>query len=211
MASVNKVILIGNLGRDPEVRTFPSGGRICTVRLATTEYWTDRQSGEKRELTEWHTVIFGDRLADVAERYLRKGSSIYVEGKLRTRSWDDKQSGQKRYATEIRADVMQMLGGRAGSGDGAAPRSDDGYRRERYDDAPPPAPASRPAAPPPAPASALRRRGLLHVDAERFGGLVGYRDPAALSLLEEVRRPGDPHAVLRPHEEIRRLHDPARL
>lgn len=154
MASVNKVILIGNLGRDPEVRTFPSGGRICTVRLATTEYWTDRQSGEKRELTEWHTVIFGDRLADVAERYLRKGSSIYVEGKLRTRSWDDKQTGQKRYATEIRADVMQMLGGRAGSGDGAAPRSDDGYRRERYDDAPPPAPASRPAAPPPAPASA---------------------------------------------------------
>ncbi|MBQ9578292.1 MAG: single-stranded DNA-binding protein, partial [Ottowia sp.] len=160
MASVNKVILIGNLGRDPEVRTFPSGGRICTVRLATTEYWTDRQSGEKRELTEWHTVIFGDRLADVAERYLRKGSSIYVEGKLRTRSWDDKQSGQKRYATEIRADVMQMLGGRPGSGDGAA-RSDDGYRRERYDDAPPPyeereprGSSSRPAAPPPAPAPA---------------------------------------------------------
>lgn len=159
MASVNKVILIGNLGRDPEVRTFPSGGRICNVRLATTEYWTDRQSGEKRELTEWHTVIFGDRLADVAERYLRKGSSIYVEGKLRTRSWDDKQTGQKRYATEIRADVMQMLGGRPGSGDGAA-RSDDGYRRERYDDAPPPyeerepRSASRPAAPPPASAGA---------------------------------------------------------
>ena len=112
MAFVNKVILIGNLGKDPEVRAFPNGGKVATVRIATTEYWTDKQSGEKRELTEWHTVIFSDRLADVAERYLRKGSSVYIEGKLRTRSWDDKQSGQKRYATEVRADVMQMLGGK---------------------------------------------------------------------------------------------------
>ena len=117
MASVNKVILIGNLGRDPEVRTFPSGGRICNVRIATTERWTDRQSGEPRENTEWHSVIFNDRLADIAAQYLRKGSSVYIEGKLRTRSWDDKQTGQKRYATEIRADAMQMLGPRpAGQG-----------------------------------------------------------------------------------------------
>ena len=112
MAFINKVILIGNLGKDPEVRTFPNGGKIATVRIATTEYWTDKQSGEKRELTEWHTITFSDRLADVVERYLRKGSSIYIEGKLRTRSWDDKQTGQKRYATEVRADVMQMLGGK---------------------------------------------------------------------------------------------------
>ena len=123
MASVNKVIFIGNLGKDPEIRTFPSGGKIATVRIATTEYWTDKQSGEKRELTDWHTVVFGERLADVAERYLRKGSTIYVEGKLRTRSWDDKQSGQKRYATEVRADVMQMLGGKAGGDDTQRPQA----------------------------------------------------------------------------------------
>ena len=144
MASVNKVILIGNLGRDPEVRTFPSGGRICTIRIATTEYWNDRQSGERRELTEWHTVVFNDRLAETAERYLRKGSPVYIEGRLRTRSWDDRQTGQKRYATEIRADAMQMLGARAGSGDDRGRRDEQGWgderssapRREpRYDDA----------------------------------------------------------------------------
>lgn len=129
MASVNKVILIGNLGKDPVVRNFPNGGKIATVTIATTEHYKDRQTGEKKELTEWHTVVFNGALADVAERYLRKGSSIYVEGKLRTRSWEDQ--GQKRYITEIRADNMQMLGAKpAGTGNKpaqAAPAMEEGY------------------------------------------------------------------------------------
>ncbi|MBR5949816.1 MAG: single-stranded DNA-binding protein [Actinomycetaceae bacterium] len=125
MASINKVILVGNLGRDPEVRVFQDGGKIATVSIATTEYWTDRQSGEKRELTEWHKVTFSDKLADIVDRFLRKGSCIYVEGKLRTRSWDDKQTGQKRYSTEIRAESMQMLGGKP---DGQ--RSSGGYNQQ---------------------------------------------------------------------------------
>ncbi|MFT3718527.1 single-stranded DNA-binding protein [Pseudorhodoferax sp.] len=153
MASVNKVILVGNLGRDPEVRTFPSGGRVANVRIATTEQWRDKQSGEQRELTEWHNVVFNDRLAEIVEQYLRKGSQVYVEGSLRTRKWQD-QSGQDRYTTEIRADRMQMLGGRQGGGGGApAGDGDDGggYEAPRRA-APPsrPAPAPR-AAPAPAP------------------------------------------------------------
>ena len=99
--SVNKVILIGNLGADPEVRSFPSGGRVCNLRLATSESWKDRDSGERRERTEWHRVtIFSDPLIRVAEQYLRKGSKIYVEGQLETRKWQD-QSGQDRYSTEV--------------------------------------------------------------------------------------------------------------
>ena len=92
--AVNKVILVGNLGRDPEVRTFPSGGQVANVTLATTERWKDRQSGEMREHTEWHRLVFNDRLAEIAGQYLRKGSQIYVEGSIRTRKWTD-QSGQK--------------------------------------------------------------------------------------------------------------------
>lgn len=117
MASVNKVILVGNLGRDPELRTFPSGGQVANISIATTEQWKDRQSGERRELTEWHNVVFNDRLAEIASQYLRKGSSVYVEGRLRTRKWQD-QNGQDRYTTEIRADVLQMLGGRGEGGAG---------------------------------------------------------------------------------------------
>ena len=99
--SVNKVILIGNLGADPEIRTFPSGGRVCSLRLATSERWKDRNSGEQREKTEWHRVeIFSEPLIGVAERFLRKGSKIYVEGQLETRKWQD-QSGQDRYTTEV--------------------------------------------------------------------------------------------------------------
>ena len=113
--AVNKVILIGNLGRDPEVRTFPSGGQVANVTLATTERWKDRQSGEMREHTEWHRLVFNDRLAEIAGQYLRKGSQIYVEGSIRTRKWTD-QSGQERSTSEIRVSDMQMLGSRNAAG-----------------------------------------------------------------------------------------------
>ena len=120
--SVNKVILIGNLGRDPESRTFQNGGKVCNLRIATTETWKDRQSGERRERTEWHNVaIFSEGLAGVAERYLKKGSKVYIEGQLRTRKWQD-QSGQDRYTTEVVVDnfngSMQMLDGRSDGGGG---------------------------------------------------------------------------------------------
>lgn len=121
MASVNKVILVGNLGRDPESRTFPSGGLVCNVRIACTDRWKDKRSGEMREHTEWVNVVFNDRLAEIAAQYLRKGSQVYVEGQLRTRKWTDK-DGNERYTTEIRADQMQMLGSKdGGSGDAPAP------------------------------------------------------------------------------------------
>jgi single-strand DNA-binding protein len=126
MASVNKVILVGNLGRDPEIRYAPSGDAICNVSLATTDTWKDKQTGEKRESTEWHRVVFFGKLAEIAGQYLKKGRSIYVEGNLRTRKWQD-QNGQERYTTEIRANEMQMLGGR-GEGGGDVPMGgDDGY------------------------------------------------------------------------------------
>lgn len=110
MASVNKVIIVGNLGRDPEIRTFPSGDQVANVTIATTDRWRDKNTGENKEATEWHSVVFNGRLAEIAGQYLRKGSKVYVEGSLRTRKWTDQASGQERYATEIRADVMQMLG-----------------------------------------------------------------------------------------------------
>ncbi len=112
MASVNKVILIGNLGRDPETRYMPSGDAICNITLATTDSWKDK-SGEKQERTEWHRVAFFGKLAEIAGEYLKKGSQVYVEGRLQTRKWQDK-DGQDRYTTEIVADKMQMLGGRGG-------------------------------------------------------------------------------------------------
>jgi single-strand DNA-binding protein len=116
---VNKVILVGNLGRDPEVRYMPSGNAVANVTLATTESWKDKQTGEKQERTEWHNVVFYSRLAEVAGEYLKKGSQVYVEGSLRTRKWQDK-SGNDRYTTEIIASDMQMLGGRGGSAGYAA-------------------------------------------------------------------------------------------
>lgn len=112
MASVNKVILVGNLGRDPEVRYSADGAAVCNVSLATTSQWKDKNSGERREEVEWHRVVFYNRLAEIAGEYLRKGRSVYVEGRLKTRKWQDKDTGQDRYATEIVADQMQMLGGR---------------------------------------------------------------------------------------------------
>jgi len=116
MASVNKVILVGNLGRDPETKYMPDGAAITNASLATSFQWTDKASGEKKEETEWHRVVFRGRLAEIAGEYLKKGSQVYVEGRLRTRKWQDKE-GQDRYTTEIVADSMQMLGSRAGSGE----------------------------------------------------------------------------------------------
>ena len=118
MASVNKVILVGNLGADPETRYAPSGDAICNIRIATTDTWRDKASGEKREATEWHRVVFFGKLAEIAGQYLKKGRPVYVEGRLQTRKWQDKE-GRDQYTTEIRADQMQMLGG-AREG-GAAP------------------------------------------------------------------------------------------
>ena len=117
MASVNKVILVGNLGRDPEVRYMPDGGAITNVSIATTDTWKDKASGEKKEATEWHRVSTFGRLAEICGEYLKKGSQVYIEGKLRTRKWQDKE-GQDRYTTEIVADAMQMLGSRSGMGGG---------------------------------------------------------------------------------------------
>jgi single-strand DNA-binding protein len=115
MASVNKVILIGNLGRDPETRYSPDGAAVTNVTIATSDRWKDKASGEMREATEWHRVVFFGRLAEIAGEYLKKGRPVYVEGKLRTRKWTDK-DGNERYTTEIVADVMQMLGSREGAG-----------------------------------------------------------------------------------------------
>lgn len=121
MASVNKVILVGNLGADPETRYMPNGDAICNVRLATTESWKDKASGEKKEITEWHRVVFYRKLAEVVNQYVRKGSALYVEGRIRTRKWQDK-DGNERYTTEIEASEMQMLGGRGqGGGESSAP------------------------------------------------------------------------------------------
>ena len=113
MASVNKVIIVGNLGRDPETRFMPSGGAVCNVSIATSRNWKDKSSGERKEETEWHRVVFFDRLAEIAGEYLKKGSPVYVEGRLQTRKYTDK-DGVEKYSTEIIAQEMQMLGGRGG-------------------------------------------------------------------------------------------------
>lgn len=110
MASVNKVIIIGNLGRDPEVRYTPSGAAVCNLRLATSRNWKNRESGERQEETEWHSVVLYDRLAEIAGEYLKKGRPVYIEGRLKTRKWQDK-DGNDRYTTEIVAETMQLLGG----------------------------------------------------------------------------------------------------
>jgi single-strand DNA-binding protein len=120
MASVNKVIIVGNLGADPETRYLPSGEAVTNIRVATTDKWKDKASGEMKEATEWHRISFFGRLAEIAGEYLKKGSQIYVEGQLRTRKWQDK-DGQDRYSTEIRADTMQMLGRREGAGEAREP------------------------------------------------------------------------------------------
>ncbi len=133
--SVNKVIIIGNLGRDPEVRSFPSGGKVCNLRVATSENWRDKASGERKERTEWHSVaIFDENLVKVAEQYLRKGSTVYLEGQLETRKWQD-QSGADKYTTEVVLrpfrSTMTMLGGRGDGGSGGGGSSGGGYGEER--------------------------------------------------------------------------------
>ncbi len=145
MASVNKVILIGNLGRDPEVRYTPSGSAVCNVTVATSRSWKSKESGEKVEETEWHRVVFYDRLAEIAGEYLKKGRSIYVEGRLKTRKWTDK-DGVDKYTTEVIAQEMNMLGSREGMGGGSG-GDDDGDRDhgERSAPAQRSAPAPRPA------------------------------------------------------------------
>jgi single-strand DNA-binding protein len=142
MASVNKVILVGNLGRDPEVRYSAEGSAICNISIATTSNWKDKASGERREETEWHRVVMYNRLAEIAGEYLRKGRPVYIEGRLRTRKWQNKE-GQDQYTTEIIADQMQMLGGRdsAGGESGSSAGYDSGAR------APSRPQAERPAAP----------------------------------------------------------------
>ncbi len=127
---INKVILIGNLGADPETRYMPSGGAVTNIRLATSEAWKDKQSGEQKERTEWHNVVFFNRLAEIAGEYLRKGSKVYVEGSLRTRKWQG-QDGQDRYTTEIVASEMQMLDSRGMGGEQSAPRASGGGYPQR--------------------------------------------------------------------------------
>ena len=156
MASINKVILIGNLGRDPEVRYTPSGAAVCNVSVATTRNWKDKSSGDKVEETEWHRVVFYDRLAEIAGEYLKKGRPVYVEGRLKTRKWQDK-DGKDNYTTEIVAEQMQLLGGREGGGGGGGGGGQGGNPEDYSQEAPsaPSRPAARPAAaqrPAPAPA-----------------------------------------------------------
>jgi len=145
MASVNKVILVGNLGRDPEVRYTPDGAAICNVSIATTSQWKDKNSGERREETEWHRVVFYNRLAEIAGEYLKKGRSVYVEGRLKTRKWQDKDTGADKYTTEIVADQMQMLGGREGGGGGGGGEGGYGGGGGYGDSAPAQRPSNRPA------------------------------------------------------------------
>ncbi len=161
MASINKVILIGNLGRDPEVRYTPNGAAVCNVSIATTRNWKDKNSGDKVEETEWHRVVFYDRLAEIAGEYLKKGRPVYVEGRLKTRKWQDK-DGKDNYTTEIVAEQMQLLGGReSGGGGGGGYGGGQGGGDDFGHDAPAPqsrpaarpAAAQRPAAPAPAPKS----------------------------------------------------------
>ena len=148
MASLNKVQIIGNLGRDPEVRYTPNGNAVCNVSVASTRQWKNKESGEKQEETEWHRVVFYDRLAEIAGEYLKKGRSVYVEGRLKTRKWTDKE-GKEQYTTEIVATEMQMLGGREGMGGGASDdRGGEEYAGGGGGGGAPqraPAPASRPA------------------------------------------------------------------
>lgn len=149
---INKVIIVGNLGNDPEMRYMPSGSAIANLSIATTDSWKDKQSGQLQEQTEWHRVVFFNRLAEIAGEYLRKGSQVYIEGSLRTRKWTDK-SGNDRYTTEIVGKDLQMLGGRAGDGGqtggqpsqgagyGSRPASAPAQQQQRQQQAPPPAAA----------------------------------------------------------------------
>lgn len=142
---INKVIIVGNLGGDPEVRYMPSGGAVTNITVATSETWKDKQTGQNQERTEWHRIVFFNKLAEIAGEYLRKGSQVYVEGSLRTRKWQD-QSGQDRYTTEIVASEMQMMGGRGGNADqGGYAQQDPGYGMQQAPQQRAPQQAQRPA------------------------------------------------------------------
>lgn len=130
MASLNKALLIGNLGRDPETKYLPSGGAVCNFSIATSEKYTDK-AGQKQEKTEWHNIVMYGKLAEIAQQYLKKGATVYLEGRIQTRKWQDKNTGADRYSTEIVADQMQMLGGRGQSGD------DQGHSQQHDYSAPP--------------------------------------------------------------------------
>ena len=151
MASVNKVIIIGNLGKDPEVRYMPSGSAICNITVATSRQWKDKTSGERQEETEWHRVVFYDRLAEIAGEYLKKGRPVYVEGRLKTRKWTDK-DGVEKYTTEIIAQEMTMLGSREGGGSGGG-MPDEGGGAPPQRSAPPAARGAAPAGKAPAKSS----------------------------------------------------------
>ncbi|MBL1277629.1 MAG: single-stranded DNA-binding protein [Ectothiorhodospiraceae bacterium] len=148
---VNKVILIGNLGNDPEVKYMPNGGAVTNVTIATSESWKDKNTGEQKENTEWHRVVFFRRLAEIAGEYLKKGSKVYIEGKLQTRKWQD-QSGNDRYTTEIVANEMQMLDSRGGGGGGGMSEGSGGYSQNPSSNAPSSSPSSAPQQSAPAPA-----------------------------------------------------------
>ena len=130
MRGVNKVILVGTLGRDPETKTFPNGGSLTQFSIATSDVWTDKNTGERKEQTEWHRIVLHNRLGEIAQQYLRKGSKVYIEGSLRTRQWTD-QNGQERYTTEIRGDQMQMLDSRQ-QGDQGQNADNGGYQQPRF-------------------------------------------------------------------------------
>ena len=130
MRGVNKVILVGTLGRDPESKTFPNGGSVCNFSIATSESWTDKNTGERKEQTEWHRIVLNNKLGEIAQQYLKKGSKVYIEGSLRTRQWTD-QNGQERYSTEIRGDQMQMLGDKGDNQQQAAPQQQQGYTQPK--------------------------------------------------------------------------------
>ncbi|WP_373090426.1 single-stranded DNA-binding protein [Zhongshania sp.] len=144
---INKVILVGNLGQDPETRYMPSGGAVTNVTIATSETWKDKQSGQPQERTEWHRVVFFNRLAEIAGEYLKKGSKVYVEGSLRTRKWQNKE-GADQYTTEIVAAEMQMLDSRGGASGGASNYDDGGYGQQQAPQGQAAAPAPRRAPPP---------------------------------------------------------------
>ena len=163
MASVNKVILIGNLGKDPEVRYAANGSAICNITLATSRVSKDKTSGERQEQTEWHRVVFFDRLAEIAGEYLKKGKSIYVEGRLQTRKWTDKE-GVERYSTEIVANEMTMLGGREGGGGGGMGGSGDDMGEARAAAPAPRSPAPARSAPPASKPAAKSSTGFDDMD-----------------------------------------------
>ncbi len=143
--SVNKVILIGNLGKDPEVRYTPTGLAVATLNMATTEAWKDKQTGANQEKTEWHRVVFYQRLAEIVGEYLRKGSKIFIEGRLQTRKWQDKTTGQDRYTTEVIADSMQMLDSKGGASSGSFEASNAATEKTETNTAAPAALAMEPA------------------------------------------------------------------